>query len=64
MKENTTPISSLSFNLIDFFFLHTDIVFLAYNLSLISYLINLFLCLGPAGRYRGYQGWSLTAMRR
>ena len=56
MKENSTPISSLSFNLIDFFFLHTDIVFLAYNLSLISYLINLFLCLGPAGTYRGYQG--------
>ena len=54
MKENSTPISSLSFNLIDFFF--TEIVFLAYNLSLISYLINLFLCLGPAGTYRGYQG--------
>ena len=64
MKENSTPISSLSFSLIDFFFLHTDIVFLAYNLSLISYLINLFLCLGPAGTYRGYQGWSLTAMKR
>ena len=56
MKENSTPISSLSFNLIDFFFLPTEIVFLAYNLSLISYLINLFLCLGPAGTYRGYQG--------
>ena len=56
MKENSTPISSLSFHLIDFFFPHTDIVFLAYNLSLISYLINLFLCLGPAGTYRGYQG--------
>ena len=56
MKENSTPISSLSFNLIDFFFLHTEIVFLAYTLSLISYLINLFLCLGPAGTYRGYQG--------
>lgn len=77
MKENSTPISSLSFNLIDFFFLHTDIVFLANNLSLISYLINLFLCLDPAGTYPqcileasksltccGYQGWPLTAMKR
>ena len=65
-KENSTPISSLSFNVI-VFFLHTDIVFSANNLSLISYLINLFLCLGSAGTYRGYQGWSLTqltAMKR